>query len=115
MKWNSHPVRQNEDGSWMFWDETWSQEHGPFETKKEAQENLAKYLDYLKRGPKETTITTTCPWCSQQSSFEVDAKGHQEWKAGKLIQEAFPSMDASKRESLISGICHNCWEETFGN
>lgn len=38
-KHNSDPVQQG----WFFWDETWSNAHGPFEAEEEAREGLKKY------------------------------------------------------------------------
>ena len=46
------PVFQytNSDNKWYFWDESWSQYYGPFDTQAEAQENLLKYIDCLETG-----------------------------------------------------------------
>lgn len=40
------PLHQ-EDGKWYFWDETWSDRYGPFDTEEKAKEELAKYAVYL--------------------------------------------------------------------
>ena len=39
-KWNPDPVEQLENGSWIFWDETWAYSHGPFETEEIAREHF---------------------------------------------------------------------------
>jgi len=36
--------------NWFFWDETWSNEHGPFNTEKEARQALDDYIYYLETG-----------------------------------------------------------------
>lgn len=36
-----------EDGQWFFWDETWSESHGPYETDKEAANALTDYCENL--------------------------------------------------------------------
>jgi len=36
-------VHTKEDGKWYFWDETWSVEIGPFNTKEDANEALNTY------------------------------------------------------------------------
>lgn len=36
-----------ENGEWYFWDETWTQKHGPFQSEDEAVETLKKYSNYL--------------------------------------------------------------------
>lgn len=44
-------IHQKEDGKWYFWDETWSFEEGPHETRPECKKALALYsinLDYDK-------------------------------------------------------------------
>jgi len=33
--------------SWYFWDETWSNRHGPYETEKEARAILGQYVKQL--------------------------------------------------------------------
>lgn len=35
------------DNAWWFWDETWSNDHGPFPTRYEAEQALKKYCEYL--------------------------------------------------------------------
>ena len=37
------PVFEWEDGQWFFWDETWSQSYGPYETEWKAREALHRY------------------------------------------------------------------------
>lgn len=52
---NSVPVRYlfmadpvcEKDGKWFFWDETWANEHGPFETEVECREKLDQYCAQL--------------------------------------------------------------------
>ena len=43
MSWNPDPVRE-EDGKWFFYDETWSNRYGPFDTEKEARKELGRYV-----------------------------------------------------------------------
>ena len=43
------PVHE-EDGKWYFWDETWSERHGPYNTEEEARAAIKDYIDnYLGR------------------------------------------------------------------
>lgn len=50
-----HVVRVKEIGEegeeylpgWYFWDETWCHRHGPFSTKKEAEQALIGYAESL--------------------------------------------------------------------
>jgi hypothetical protein len=45
------PVHVHKDGfgqvGWYFWDETWADRIGPYETEEEAREKLAKYCIQL--------------------------------------------------------------------
>ena len=36
------------------------------------------------------------------------------WKAGRLIQDAFPYLSSADREFLISGLDEQAWEESMG-
>lgn len=41
--------------------------------------------------------------------------GMRAYKAGALIQDAFPFLSADEREFLISGILPDEWERLFGS
>jgi gamma-glutamylcysteine synthetase len=45
------PIHKNDDDKWYFWDETWSNEIGPYDTQIEAEINFAKYVAYLNSTP----------------------------------------------------------------
>lgn len=36
------------------------------------------------------------------------------WQNGTLIQEAFPMLDASQREFIMTGITDEEWDATYG-
>ena len=41
-------VHQDEDGKWYFWNDTWSERHGPYNSEEETLEKLDKYcVQYL--------------------------------------------------------------------
>lgn len=47
------PVEQDTDG-WYFWDETWADRHGPFDSEEKAREALDHYCKtYLGYGKEE--------------------------------------------------------------
>ena len=46
-KWNPDPVERLEDGTWIFWDETWANWHGPFDTEELCRKNLKEYAREL--------------------------------------------------------------------
>ena len=57
-------------------------------------------------------IRTTCPCCGQLNHIHALQAEFDAWQAGALVQDAFPTMDATDRESLISGLCADC-QATF--
>ena len=60
-------------------------------------------------------IETTCPFCGKTHEVTVDAIDYLAWEVGDVLaQNAFPYLSADEREMLISGICPDCWERTFG-
>jgi len=65
----------------------------------------------------ETTYvveTPTCGRCGKSGSVEVPMQGFLIRQLGGLIQEAYPDLDLSLREQLISGTHPACWDEMFG-
>lgn len=40
------PVHE-QAGKWYFWDETWADKHGPFDTEKEARDAMEDYATWL--------------------------------------------------------------------
>jgi hypothetical protein len=37
------------------------------------------------------------------------------WRAGALVQDAFPEVPKEYREMFISGTCPKCWDDMFNN
>ena len=59
-------------------------------------------------------IATTCPFCGKIYEVEVEHNAYFEWQFNGInIQDAMPDVDATTRESLISGICPACQKEFF--
>lgn len=60
-------------------------------------------------------IECTCPFCGETHIVVVDTIDYIAWENGNVLaQNAFPYLSADEREMLISGICPQCWEKTFG-
>lgn len=55
-----------------------------------------------------TIATKQCCVCYETGLLIVSAEGGELYKAGALVQEAFPEMSAPEREQLISGIHPEC-------
>ena len=47
-----------------------------------------------------------------QSDFE---RGAALYEAGAYIQDAFPNLNATQREQIISGTHPKCWDEIFAD
>lgn len=54
--------------------------------------------------------TQTCFICNRTGFVEVSSEGYTARKKGALIQEAFPELDKSLREQIVSGTHPKCWE-----
>lgn len=54
-------------------------------------------------------VVTRCPSCQKRRDVEVVKNDYYAWKRGRYAQDAFPYLSASERESLITGICDDCW------
>ena len=56
------------------------------------------------------TVHTTCLFCQLDQDIDLDIDKYISWQTGTLIQDAFPDLDAGKREVLITSICSDCFE-----
>ena len=45
------------------------------------------------------------------SKAQAATRGVAAWRAGALIQDALPMLDASQREILLTGTCQEAWDE----
>lgn len=62
----------------------------------------------------EMDIFIECVMCGKDHSVAVDFEDFQDWENGKLVQDAFPYLDPTEREQLISRLCPSCQKEIFG-
>ena len=58
--------------------------------------------------------TPTCFVCGYGGRLEVLSSGVRARREGALIQEAFPDLDKTLREQIISGTHPECWTGLFG-
>jgi hypothetical protein len=61
----------------------------------------------------DITFDRTCPICKKVNSVTVKKKDYDRWRAGTLIQNAFPYLKPDEREILKTGICNSCWDKMF--
>lgn len=60
-------------------------------------------------------VSIVCPFCGKAHEVEVFEGDYLDWQDGKLAQDAFPYLDATQREELISGLCPECQADIFGD
>lgn len=61
------------------------------------------------------TIELECPFCGNAHSIEVKENDYFDWQfGGVLAQNAFPYLNPTEREQLISQMCPNCQKKIFG-
>lgn len=59
-------------------------------------------------------LTMNCPFCGKEHEVTVTEEQYIMYCAGALAQEAFPNLNATQREQIISHLCPDCQEKFFG-
>ena len=54
-----------------------------------------------------------CPICGKEMEIPIDDNAYKTWKAGTLIQNAFPALSPAERETIKTGYCFKCQEILF--
>lgn len=62
----------------------------------------------------DVKVKTRCPICDKVTIVTADSEDIRRYESGALIQDAFPTLSASEREMLKTGICPKCWDDMFG-
>lgn len=62
-----------------------------------------------------TLVVAQCPLCGDSAAVPVGTAAYQSWRAGTLVQNAFPDLSRADRERLITGICGTCWDDLWGD
>jgi hypothetical protein len=64
-------------------------------------------------------LTRVSKYSGKTHSIEINLteaeyiKAHKEWMDGRLIQNAFPTLNADEREFIKTGITRKEWRELF--
>jgi hypothetical protein len=58
--------------------------------------------------------TPLCGFCKKGGTIEVPMEGFLIYQLGGYVQEAFPELDKSLREQIISGTHPKCWDKAYG-
>ena len=61
----------------------------------------------------KTLFHTDCTKCNRRFHLEAFESDFDAWQGGKLIQNAFPYLDANERELIKSHICGDCFDAMF--
>lgn len=69
--------------------------------------------DIIEDGIGNVRLKVRCMMCRQVHTFQVRLEQYREYRAGALVQDAFPNLTPGQRELLISGFCDPCWDFTF--
>lgn len=64
--------------------------------------------------PMLTVICDPCPVCGKQAQVRMPVAAAERWRAGALLQEAWPDGAPDLRELLISGTHSYCWDRLYG-
>ena len=61
-------------------------------------------------------ITSICPICGRLVDTKVELEQYEAYMYGEMLaQDAFPTLSAADRETIISGMCPECQDEIFSN
>lgn len=58
-------------------------------------------------------VYRTCPFCGKKTQIVISQHDYDNWCNGALVNNAFPYLTATERESIISGLCPDCQKEIF--
>lgn len=59
-------------------------------------------------------VEVRCPMCGKQYTIIVPHDGFINWRNGDRIQDCLPTLSNAERESLMTGICDECWDKLYG-
>jgi hypothetical protein len=62
---------------------------------------------------KTSTHQNRCIHCGEANTIVVNAQGLADWQNGMFVQDAFPELDRSQCEIIMTGIHKECWDEMF--
>jgi len=60
-------------------------------------------------------VKRECPFCDNVSEILIPVAAYNKWKAGEVLQRAWPEGSATDKTILIYGICESCQREVFGD
>lgn len=61
------------------------------------------------------TFEGRCPFCGKKTEIQIEEAQYFNWLSGAMVQDAFPTLSATDREVLLTGMCPKCQESIFGS
>lgn len=59
-------------------------------------------------------LVRSCVFCQRRHSVVVEDSELAQYRAGSMVQDAFPTLSADDRELFfVSGICGKCFDNMF--
>lgn len=76
---------------------------------------MANHTAVLNLTTGKMDISGVCPVTKKSWTLKgLDQFAYEAWRAGMLVQKAFPNLTPDERELLISGTSAEGWEQLFG-
>lgn len=63
---------------------------------------------------RDTRLRVYCMLCAKEYIFRINDKSLDLFQQGYSVQDAFYYLQPNQRELLISRVCPDCWDKTFG-
>ena len=60
-------------------------------------------------------IKMNCCFCGKAHNVVVSKSDYRRYVEGELVQRAFPYLNATEREQIVSGMCPKCQADLFGS
>jgi hypothetical protein len=62
----------------------------------------------------KAVVKKSCPFCGKSTKLVIDdVDNYIDFMHGTSVQDAFPTLSASDREFLLTGMCKKCQEKIF--
>lgn len=58
-------------------------------------------------------LTMKCPFCGKDHEVKTSEQDYINYLIGEPIDVAFPKLNATQREQILSHICPKCQDEVF--
>ena len=67
----------------------------------------------ISSGADQLEVVLVCAMCHETYTYVVSFEQYMSWRAGDLVQRAFPDMPREDREMFVSETCNSCFHKLF--